>query len=201
MIETNAVAHAPILARLRVETRPEHDAVEAVLGLTGGGLTRDGYRRTLEQFYGYYQPLEDAVRAVVERVGRGLDPDERRKTPLLESDLRALGVDAPDRLPVCSDLPRVDSVAAAFGCLYVTEGATLGGQFISRHVRQTIGVTPETGGRFFHGYGDRTGVMWQTFRTALAAFATTQDTQDQVTAAAVQTFRTLRAWCERREAA
>ena len=201
MIETTPVAHAPILARLRIETRPEHDAIEAVLDLTGGGMTRDGYCRTLEKFYGYYQPLEDAVRAIEGWVGRGLDPEERRKTPLLESDLRANGVDAPDRLPVCRDLPRVDSVAAAFGCLYVTEGATLGGQVISRHLRQTIGVTPETGGRFFHGYGDRTSVMWQTFRTALAAFATTQDTQDRVADAAVQTFRTLRAWCERREAA
>jgi len=201
VIETTPVAHVPFLARLRVETRLEHDAIEAVLDLTGGGLTRDGYRLTLERFYGYYQPLEDAVRAVEGWAGHGFDPDERRKTSLLESDLRVIGVDAPDWLPVCRDLPRVDSVAAAFGCLYVTEGATLGGQVISRHVRQTLGVTPETGGRFFHGYGDRTGVMWQTFRTALAAFATTQDTQDQVAAAAVQTFRTLRAWCERREVA
>ena len=71
------------------------------------------------------------------------------------------------------DLPRVDSVAAAFTCLYVTEGATLGHQVTSRHVRQTIGMTPETRGRFFHGYGDWTGIMWQTFGTALAAFATT----------------------------
>ena len=190
------------LSRLRVETRPEHDAIEAALDLTCRALTRESYRRTLEHFYGYYQPLEVAVRAVQGWGGHGLDPDERRKTQLLEFDLRALGVVASlDSLPVCHDIPPVDRLAAAFGYLYVTEGATLGGQIISRHVRQAIGVTPESGGRFFHGYGERTGIMWQTFRTALAAFATTRDTQDEVVASAVQTFRTLRAWCEPRDTA
>jgi len=188
----------PVLARLRAETRSEHDAMEAVLDLTGTGLTRDGFRRILEQFYGYYRPLEEAVRALERWDGHGLDLDERRKTPLLELDLRALGVDAPDRLPLCRDIPLVDTPGAAFGCLYVMEGATLGGQVISRHIRQTLSVTLEGGGRFFHGYGDRTGAMWQGFRSALAAFATTQETQDLVATAAVQTFSTLRVWCERR---
>jgi len=188
------------LGRLRVETRPEHDAIEAVLDLTGVHMTRDSYRRTLEHFYGYYQPFEVAVRAVHDWIGYGLDLDQRRKTPLLESDLRALGVDSLDSIPMWHIAPRLNRLAEAFGYLYVTEGATLGGQLISRHVSQTIGVMPERGGRFFYGYGDQTGRMWQTFRTALAAFATTRDTQDQVVAAAVQTFRTLRAWCEQRQA-
>ena len=53
-------------------------------------------------------------------------------------------------------IPTPNSDSLAFGCLYVMEGATLGGQVIGRHVRQTLGVTPETGGRFHAAYGDRT---------------------------------------------
>ena len=191
---------AQFLSRLRIETRPEHDAIEAVLDLTGVHMTCDSYRRTLEHFYGYYQPVEVAVRAVDGWAGCGLDLDQRRKIPLLESDLRALGRRSLGSIPICHIAPQPNRLAEAFGYLYVTEGATLGGQMISRHVRELIAVTPERGGRFFHGYGNQTGTMWQTFRMALAAFATTRDTQDEVVAAAVQTFRTLRAWCEQRDA-
>ena len=189
-----AAINAPIHVRLRRETRSEHDAIEAALNLSSESLTLDDYRRTLQRFYGYYRPLEDAIFAVGgwER-GPG-DLDGRRKTPSLELDLRTLGVDALESLPLCHQLPQIESAASAFGGLYVMEGATLGGQFISRHVQQALGVTLETGGRFFHGYGERTGSMWQTFQKALDAFATTQETQDQVVMTAQQTFRTLRAW-------
>jgi len=188
-----AAPNAPVHVRLRRETRSEHDAIEAALNLSSESLTLDAYRRTLQRFYGYCRPLEDAIFAVGGWERGSGDLDGRRKTPSLELDLRTLGVDL-ESLPLCHQLPQIDSAASAFGGLYVMEGATLGGQFISRHVQQVLGVTFETGGRFFHGYGERTGSMWQKFRTALDAFATTQETQDHVVMTAQQTFRTLRAW-------
>ena len=54
-------APSAILARLRLETRGEHDAVELELDLIGVSLTREGYRQRLEQFYGFYAPLEAAL--------------------------------------------------------------------------------------------------------------------------------------------
>ena len=50
------VAELPIgfLARLKAQTRPEHEAIEAALGLMGDGLTTDMYRYTLERFYGFF---------------------------------------------------------------------------------------------------------------------------------------------------
>ena len=193
-----ATTHAPILIRLREETRSEHNAIEAVLGLMSASLTLDTYRHTLERFYGFYRPVEEAVHALGGWDGRGLDLGERRKTPLLEADLRALGVNAPELLPLCRQLPPIVSVGGAFGALYVMEGATLGGQFISRHTGQTLGVTPETGGGFFHAYGERTGAMWQAFRAALVAFAAAPGTHDEVVGSAILTFRTLREWFEGR---
>lgn len=186
---------ANVLARLKAETRADHDAIEAALNLAGGSLTRDRYRRVLRRFHGFYRPLEAGIWALGGWTARGLDPPERAKTPLLEADLRALGEGDPGRLPVCTDLPPHGTAAQAFGCLYVLEGATLGGQVISRHVREALGVTPEAGGRFFHGYGDRTGAMWQAFRAALVAFAA-RETEDEIVAAAAATFRTLHRWCE-----
>ena len=47
------------------------------------------------------------------------------------------------------DLPDLQGVQEALGCLYVVEGSTLGGQVIARHLRQTLGVDPRCGGSFF----------------------------------------------------
>ena len=187
-------ARMHFLTRLRAETRPRHDAIEAALELTSSALTLGTYRQTLTRFYGFYGPLEAGLWAVGGWVERGLDLTERRKTPLLEADLRALGVANPQDLPVCTDLPPHDTVAATFGCLYVLEGATLGGQVISPVLRKRLGVTPDTGGRFFDGYGDRTGPMWQAFRAALVAFAVTSGDQDEIVSAAKDTFSKLHRW-------
>ena len=183
-----------ILARLRTETRPEHDAIEGALDLMSETLRPEAYRRTLERFYGFYSPMEAALERVGGWTQRGLDMVERQKSPLLEADLRALGVANPEALAVCTDLPPHGTVSAAFGCLYVLEGATLGGQIIKGAVEKSLGVTLETGGRFFIGYGDRTGLMWQAFRTAVTAFAVTPADQDEAVAAAKATFIKLRAW-------
>jgi len=189
-------SHAPssILARLRTETRPEHDAIEAALELTSETLTLDAYRRTLERSYGFYSPLEAGLAEVGGWKERGLDLTERRKAPLLEADLRALGAADPTAVPVCTDLPPHGTLSAAFGCLYVMEGATLGGQVISKAVAKSLGLMPETGGRFFHSYGDRTGPMWQAFRTAISTFVVTVADQDEAVAAAKATFQTLHRW-------
>lgn len=193
-MKTTSAAMPTILSRLRAETRTEHDAIEANLDMTGDGLTRDGYRRVLERFYGFYAPLEPAIRAVGGWADRGLDLDARRKGPLLEADLRTLGVDAPAALPLCDDLPPHVTPADCFGSLYVLEGSTLGGQLISRHVQHVFGVTPETGGRFFHGYGDKTGEMWQSFRAAVTGFVVSAADQNAAVAAAKKTFSTLHRW-------
>lgn len=184
-----------LLARLKAETRADHDAIEAALDLAGGGLTRDRYRRTLERFYGFYRPLEAGLLVAGAWAGCGLDPADRQKAPLLAADLRALGAD-PDALPDCPRLPSHATAASAFGVLYVLEGATLGGQVVSRHLRPTLGITTEAGGRFFRGYGERTGEMWQAFRSSLVAFAAGSENDDEIAAAAIATFRTLRLWCE-----
>jgi heme oxygenase len=189
---TATATHSPgILARLKAETRAEHDAIERILDLTRDGLTLAEYRGWLERLYGFYRPLEARLPDVP-----GLDLGARRKTPLLQADLAALGVDDPAKLPECTELPPLRTADERFGCAYVLEGATLGGQVISRHLRRTLTVTPERGGRFFHGYGPRTGEMWQAFRAAAAAFVRTTEAQDRSVAAALATFRTLRRWCE-----
>ena len=202
-----APAPSTILSRLRLETRGNHDAVEGVLDLMSAALTRDTYRHRLVQFYGFYGPLEAALRT------RSARPDDRRdlattrlamlstrlnKTALLTQDLHYLGV-LTDALPLCCQLPLLETEADILGCLYVMEGATLGGRMITQHVRATLGITPATGGSFFDGYGDDTGKMWQAMRQLLVKAATDTQTENTIVANAIATFACLRCWCESRQ--
>jgi len=189
-------APTPVLERLRTETRPHHDAIETSLDLMSGTLTLAAYRHTLARFHGFYGPLEVGMQAAGGWADRGFDVGARWKTSLLEADLRSLGVEDPAALPICADLPPHANVAAAFGCLYVLEGATLGGQIINRALEKSLGITPDAGGSFFHGYGDRTGTMWRAFRAALTAFAVAPCDQDEVVEAAKDTFSKLHRWVE-----
>ncbi len=63
--------------------------------------------------------------------------------------------------------------------------------------RKILGVTPEVGGRYFHGYGELTGEMWREFGAALTAFAVERETQDRIVENAIATFRRLRGWFQR----
>ncbi len=188
-----------ILTILREQTRAEHDAIERSLGIMSDTLTRQAYRRTLERFYGFWHPLEQRFQQTVGLSGTGVNLTSREKTPLLALDLRMLTAAAPAGLPLCGDLPFVASVPAALGCMYVLEGASLGGQIISRHLRASLGITPESGGRFFYGYGERTGEMWRAFGAAVSVFAVTAETQGGMVQAAIATFRALRRWCEQED--
>lgn len=61
------------------------------------------------------------------------------------------------------NLPVINTVGQLVGALYVIEGSTLGGQLISRSLNQHLGLTLNTGARFFYGYGEQTALMWQSF--------------------------------------
>lgn len=188
-----------LLARLRRATRAEHAAAERELRLADESLTRADYARYVERFYGFYHPLEERIFRV-EGLRAYLDPEPRRKTGALRQDLRAMGVSDPERLPCCDYIPEVRTLAAAIGCLYVMEGATLGGQLISRHVERLLQIRRESGGRFFGGYGPSNGVMWREFCRVLERLPLSEGEMREAERAAIATFRGLRRWCGPTEA-
>ena len=191
----HALAPSSILTRLRLETRGEHDAVERVLGLMGAGLTRETYCQRLVQFYGFYGPLEAALHARCATPYLQTLAPRLNKTSLLRQDLHYLGVST-GALALCRDLPAINKHTEILGCLYVMEGATLGGRMITQHIQATFGITPTTGGSFFDGYGDGTGKMWQAMRQLLLSCATDTETEDAMVASAIATFARLRGWCD-----
>lgn len=184
------MAESPLLAQIRVATRALHDRVEQVplmARLLAPDLRADEYRAVLLRMWGFYEPLEARF---VSPVPHAFTP----RTPRLEADLGVVGV--PDALPPrCTHLPDVSTEARAWGCLYVLEGATLGGRVLLKHLSRSLGVTPDQGGSFFAGAGPA-GASWKAFLTGLAAFeARTAEAQPTVEAA-VDTFDTLYQWLQ-----
>lgn len=202
--DTSALPTSSILARLRAETREAHKDLERVLDLTGSALTHDRYRRRLEQYVGFYGPLEAAlrIRCTVpgDRDGTASSSLEAlvprlHKTALLQQDLQQHQVSTKD-LPLCRDLPSLETPAEVLGCFYVLEGATLGGRMIAQHISTTLGITSTTGGSFFEGYAGETGTMWHAMRHILVTCAVDVETEDVIVENAIATFTCLRQWCE-----
>lgn len=179
-------------AFLRDATRPLHDRVEAAVDLGARTRSAADYRALVAAFYGLHAPLEERL-AALPWDEAGLDFGARRKAPLLRADLRALGLD-PDAVPRCPDLPDAGTVAAGFGCLYVLEGSTLGGQLIARDVEATLGLDAGSGAAFFRSYGADVGPMWRSFTRALDAYVRTGARREEAFAAATATFETFERW-------
>lgn len=204
-----------LLPALRERTHALHERLERRLNITARLSSPALYRTLLERFYGWYAPLEERLAAPeYAAVWTTLEIifERRRKAGLLESDLRVLGVTTADMagLERCPDalLAIPSSAADLVGCAYVMEGATLGGQVIGRLLEPMLGLRPgEPCARFFHGYGSRTGAMWQQFRRVAEEFAAREDAAcpegspenersvvSQAAAAACRTFASMEAW-------
>ncbi len=183
---------------LRARTAAAHARLEARLDVFSRLRSHEDYRTLLARFYGLYEPLEPRLAAIARSPDLSLDYAARRKVPLLERDLAALGLDAPAlaRLPRCTRLPALEGPAALLGCLYVLEGATLGGQLIARHVAQELGLGAR-GTAFFSSYGEGVGPMWRLFVAALEGFAADADRQAAVIRSANDTFAVFEDWLTR----
>lgn len=186
-----------ILGLLRERTKHLHEQVERTVDLPARLCSPERYASLLARFYGFYDPLERRLADVGGYDAVGLDLAARRKAHLLRDDLAALGFGQADidAAPRCPDLPAVADLGEALGCLYVLEGATLGGQIVRREAEKTIGVTPDRGCSFFASYGERVGAMWKEFCQALEGYAAaTPGANARIAAAAVGTFDALDRW-------
>jgi len=183
-----------LLTELRAATQPMHDALERRLNIADPNLSAERYFRILRRFYGFYAPMESAIAAYGTHPQDWIDAD-RRKIPLLSSDLESSGMSNREiaHLPHCTYLPGLSNSAGHLGCMYVMEGATLGGQIVSRHVKDHLGLTDAVT-RFFNSYGARVGAMWKSFCGHLEAIENSQAARGPVIASACATFGALDRW-------
>lgn len=186
-----------ILVDLKEQTRTLHAEAESSLALEKRLANQESYTRFLSRMLGYYTPMERLIARIADASDLGFDLVERQKTSLLRTDLAALGQTTSQiaALPLCTRLPTIKIRAHIFGCLYVLEGSTLGGQIIRREVQRRLGLTPENGCAFFAGYRERTAAAWQQFGEAIKDFAAKHpEQQGQIINAAKETFERFGEW-------
>lgn len=185
-----------LLTALKEATHSRHQHIEARLDLLNRDWKLPFYQALLERFHGFYRAVEPVLLQNEGRTGHGLDLTQRAKLPLLEADLRALGLSAGqvDALPVCPQPPSLADFPQRLGCLYVIEGSTLGGQVISRVLGQRLGLSPENGARFFAGYGADTGAKWRAFKAFAEAQSLSLVETNAASNAACACFDSLDQW-------
>ncbi|MBC7842871.1 MAG: biliverdin-producing heme oxygenase [Gemmatimonadaceae bacterium] len=185
-----------ILQLLKDETRETHAALERQMPLLDANLSATDYLHMVAKLFTYHTPLEAVLVSSPGFAEIGLDYADRGKTARLARDLCALGASAVDldEMRQCESLPPLAHPSHVFGCLYVLEGATLGGQIVARHLQASLGLTPETGASYFSGYGVQTGPQWKVFCALLTAYAARTEDTNEILAGAHATYATLSAW-------
>jgi heme oxygenase len=197
---TAGQVRAGTLDSLRTATRAHHVRLEHRLDVLQHLRQPERYRSLLAGFLGFYEPAEGLL-------ARWLAPlpalrfDTRRKAHLLAGDLRRLGASEAElaSIPRHAGLAPLHSEAEALGFGYVLEGATLGGQVISRHAA-SHGLDA-AGLSFFRSYGAEVGPMWRRFCETLETHCNSAQAQAGAVRGALQAFEGLEAWILQRTAA
>jgi heme oxygenase len=156
-----------LLQSLRRDTAALHrvlDRAPMMRRLLRADLTVEEYVRCLQHLYPAYAAIEHVIDPYLASLP-GLRWPERRKTPALVRDLAVFGAK-----PALSPLSfAVRCPAEAWGALYVIEGATLGGQIISRKLARHEWFDGLEGREHFAGYQAACNTMWTGFRSHLLA--------------------------------
>ena len=187
-----------ILDRLKNDTTHNHKALESnvlLSQLMSDHLTVEIYKRIIAKFYTYFLPLEKKITPFFADNKYVPDFSSRRKASHLQHDLQHYNISL-ETLDFCTNLPDINNQSQAFGALYVLEGSTLGGRFISKKINETIGATPDAGAKFYNGYGSETGAYWKTFCGHLSSYAQDQSYHFDIIETANSTFLKLNSWLD-----
>ena len=120
----------------------------------------------------------------------------RARAELIERDLLALGRSPAElaALPLCSDRPELSCFEDLAGCLYVLEGACLGGQVVNALLHRRLGLAKESGSAFFAGDGAGTLARWTVVVAWLDGLPLTGASPAKIISAASATFDAFARW-------
>jgi heme oxygenase len=179
-----------MLVRLGLETSQHHAPADedrlAALSIT----SLAEYRAFLVRVFGFEAPIEDAIHKLRHLELRFVR--DRARTPLLESDLVALGMSK----TLVAETPRstaisIRTVADALGWMFVLERQTLLAGLIRRQLQQTLGQATPTA--YLGAYGDSPGARFRDLGTRIGNLAHVH-TPAAIVDAANTAFRAQRQW-------
>lgn len=180
-----------VLRKVKDETRPWHDKMEEVAlseKIAEGTLSLPEYKAVMLGHYVFHHMAEQKLLqhhqlSAVE----GMELQTRLKSPLLEQDIHQLGLE-PYLFDFDPDIA-LDTLPEALGCMYVMEGATLGGTVIGRSLAKVPEITGSGAMHYYGCYGAHTGSRWKKFKEIVEREVSTADEGQAFVHAATVTFR------------
>lgn len=164
VVEMSSTVEVPssVHARLRQETAGAHARLEAEVDIFARTSDPSARADLARRFHGFHAGAEAVLEPLLGGID-GLDFAGRRRTPVIEADLRALGHALPDR-PEAKG-PALADVPEALGLLYVLEGSTLGGRVIRKQLLKAGQDLKGLG--FLDPYGEAVAERWRSFLAIL----------------------------------
>ncbi len=185
--------------RLREGIMPFHDEAEKVgplHSIVSGTISMDEYRNVLMRLHGFVDPAERIIESRIHEDGLGFDYETMKRLPHLEKDLAFLGTTKGEvrRLPTCEDLAALETVPQAIGILYPFEGSRLGGQVLSKALRERFGFSELQGYAYFASNGANVGVLWQSFKDEVGRYVDERGHDEEIIESARNGFASLNTW-------
>ena len=179
--------------RLKTSTRQAHQDLEKLIIQKIKALrSEQEYANFLKAFYGYIAALEIEIERVI-TADLVADFHERRKAASLLEDIKTFNPFASEPV-LCKDIPEIRTFGQALGALYVLEGSTLGGRFILKMIADRLNLQTPHGLTFFRGYGEKTELMWETFKESLNNRGSEPHIAADIIESANQTFIKFEKW-------
>lgn len=182
---------ASLREQLKISTQALHSELEKVTGLNKPKVDFVTYLNSLKKFYGFYIPLENLfLHTAPLEIQNFYFGGERQKVDLLSKDLLIHGYDKAQisRLHLFdmnSNPPPKKN--ALWGSVYVVEGATLGGQAISKAMDNQFS-------HFFNSYGISVGGKWRETIAQIDGLQLGVSQEQEILAGARWTFEKLKDW-------
>ena len=156
-------------ARLKSATRTLHQEVEQTelaAAIMSPQVSTTTYIEYLYRSFMLHHTIEIEIFPQLKH----LIPDlaSRKKTDTIRKDLAYFTNEPPKEAASSPGMDYRDNTDFQLGLAYVTEGSTLGGLHILRHLRNALG--PGIPGNFLNVYGDKTGTMWKSFLARLGNY-------------------------------
>ncbi|BFU90574.1 MAG: hypothetical protein NTAFB01_17610 [Nitrospira sp.] len=196
---------SPVFERLHEVTRLAHRRLERRVDVYRPNFDVHHYRRLLQGFWGFYQPLERKLAVLADHNLPSSYSQRQCKAPRLKQDLLSLGVTETDiaALPLCGRLPATPTLPQVFGVLYVIDGAALGERIVATHSGgDKLGISPSQGGSFFSSlnasYDPLFDTWWQDL-IAMTEAVKDPDFQDMVIQSAMDTLDCFERWLDHRK--
>lgn len=183
--------------RLKNETRSIHERLHghtSFKSLINKDITRLGYARLLERLFGYHLGLERAFarHTITQADTKRLT---RPRSDSLRLDLAVMGQTQAE-IDQVAFMPPPDFIvsdAALLCCLYVREGAMIGGRSLARNLNHLCKAT-DNGRSFFQGEPNDPKIR-KSLCLALNQVESRSD-QDQIIDAVLGTFSLFETWMD-----